>query len=361
MTLVPTPESVTLLEGAGEAIPRMLEAIRRARQDVHLEVYQFSRDAVGEEFRVALSQASRRGVRVSVILDGWGTPVDGRWLAAVVRDDWCRVRTDHSLAALLRGRLRRSQRQVLIVDGEVAFLGGVDMCRRGEPQADREAPRGRRASDFAVEVRGPAAACLERRLRGSRDRALQSRVSIWLPELGSARSLRGTDREAFGAARGEILAAHPDAMPDRRFIRSLAAAARRGVRVTLVLSGPGEVPLARAATVRLYRKLLGAGVEVREWTRSVPRAKVTVVDGRRLLVGSLAPDAAASSLDSLVDVHDPRAAAAGRAWVAERLAHTRPVALGDLERRESENPVPEGLLPAVARSAQWVGQLLARR
>ncbi|HVP68888.1 MAG TPA: phospholipase D-like domain-containing protein [Anaeromyxobacteraceae bacterium] len=357
MTLSPTPESVTLLEGAGEALPRMLEAIRRARHVVHLEVYRFARDAVGEEFRAALSQASRRGVRVSVVLDGWGTPLNGRWLAAVLPDDWCRVRTDHSLAALLRGRLRRSHRQILIVDGEVAFLGGVDIS------AERPGGTGRARGELAVEVRGPAAACLERRLRGSRDRPLHARVNIWLSELRGGRSMVGREPEALGAARGEILAAYSDSLPDRRHVRSLAAAARRGVRVTLLLSGPGEVPPARAPTVRLYRKLLGAGVEVREWTRSVPRAKVTVVDGRRLLVGGFAGDALAPrGLDSLVDAHDSRLAAAGRAWVQERLADSRPVDLREVRRRQpAEGAVPAGLLPAVARSAQWVGQLLARR
>ncbi|HTP50335.1 MAG TPA: phospholipase D-like domain-containing protein [Anaeromyxobacteraceae bacterium] len=359
-------ESVALLDGGREAFPRMLRAIREARQTVRLEVYHFARDGVGEEFLAALSAAARRGVRVLVVLDGWGTALDGRFLEALLERDGCRVRIYNPLTALLAGRLRRNHRKLLLVDGEVLFLGGINIADEyGSPGPEGPADEERRRDwlDLAVEVRGAAAGWLERRLRGSRERPPPGKVHVWLSGLGGARPLRRRYLKAFGAARREILAAHSYFLPDRRFVRSITAAARRGVRVTLLLAGESDVPLARLAARRLYRQLLRAGVEIREWTRSVHHAKVSVVDGGRLILGSFNLDPLSlANLESLLEVDDPSAAAAARLWIEERLRDSRKVELGSLERRSR---LASWALDAiglwVARSAQWVGRLLALR
>ncbi len=358
-------ESVTLLDGGREAFPRMLEAIRGARQAVHLEVYQFSRDGVGEEFRAALSGAARRGVRVSVVLDGWGTALDGRWLQAMLRGDGCRVRIYNPLTSLVTGRFRRNHRKLLLVDGKVAFLGGINICDAfgGGGILGASGGRGAEWLDLALEVRGPAVEWLERRLRGSREPSPPGRVHIRLSGMGGARPLRRRYRKAFGAAEKEILAAHSYFIPDRRFVRSITAAARRGVKVTLLLAGRSDVPLARAATRRLYRPLLAAGVDIREWTRSVHHAKVSVVDRTRLLVGSFNLDPLSlSNLESLVEVEDAAVAESARRWIEASLADARRVEAGELARRPRLQAwAADALGLAVARSAEWVGRLLARR
>src|SRR5512137_2588937 len=94
-------DSVTLLAGGREAFPRMLRAIREARQSIHLEVYHLAREGVGDVFREALSQAALRGVRVRVILDGWGSALDGRWLQAMLEPDGAEVKIYHPLIGLL--------------------------------------------------------------------------------------------------------------------------------------------------------------------------------------------------------------------------------------------------------------------
>ena len=363
MTFGAMLESVALLDGAGEALAHMLESIRYARRTVHLEASRLPGGRMKEELRAALSLACRRGVRVTVVHDGPGTSGD-HTAPAALRGDWCRVRTSHALAGLRLPR-RRNRRLVVIADGEVAFLGEEDVFDghgSGEAPPGSRPDRCRGASALALEVRGPAAACLERRLRGSPSRSLRGRVSIWLPELYGCRSLRGRAHGALGAARREIVAAYSPAALDWRSARSLAAAAGRGVRVTALLSQQVDAPLARAATLHLYRKLLAAGVEVREWTRSVDRANVSVVDGKRLLVGRFGADPlAGGGLDSLVEVDDPLAAAAGRSWLTARLEISRPVGAGDLATRGALRPsVPETVMLAFARSAQWIGQLRPR-
>jgi cardiolipin synthase len=360
-------DSVTLLDGGQEAFPRMLAAIRGARQSVYLEVYRFAQDGVGEEFREALSAAARRGVRVRVVLDGWGSALDGRLLQADLGADGCDVRIFHPLSALVAGRLRRNHRKILLVDREVAFLGGINISdeygHTGPGRAPDVAEREPEWLDLAVEVRGQAALALDERLRGGERRARAGPIRIRLSGMGGARPLRQRYRKAFGAARSEILAAHAYFLPDRRFVRSITAAARRGVKVTLLLAGRSDVPLARTATVRLYRKLLAAGVDIREWTRSVHHAKVAVVDGRRLLLGSFNLDPLSlSNLEALVEVNDASVADQGRRWIESRLAEAHRVAPADLTRRPAlARWATETVGLAVARSAEWVGRLLSLR
>jgi phosphatidylserine/phosphatidylglycerophosphate/cardiolipin synthase-like enzyme len=81
----------TLLDGGPAAFPRMLAAIEAAEHEVRLEVYAFARDEVGGRFVGALSAAARRGVRVAVVIDGWGSLADGREVAALLRDAGCEV------------------------------------------------------------------------------------------------------------------------------------------------------------------------------------------------------------------------------------------------------------------------------
>jgi len=359
-------DAVTFLAGGREAFPRMLEAIDGARQSIDLEVYRFARDGVGDRFRQALSAAALRGVRVRVVVDGWGTALDGRWLQAMLRADGCEVRIHNPLVSLLVGRFRRDHRKVLVVDGAVAYLGGINIADEygnvGPPRAPDEEARSADWLDAAVEIRGPVAAWIGARERGVRPPPPPGPVRVWLSGLGGARPLRKRYRKAFGAARREILVAHSYFLPDRRFVRSITAAARRGVRVRLLLAGRSDVPLARAGTVRLYRQLLAAGVEIREWTRSVHHAKVAVVDGERLLLGSFNLDPySLSNLEALVEAEEAPAAAAARRWVEGLLAEGAPVQGAEDGPLAIRRRLVDGVGLAVARLAQWVARVLASR
>ncbi|HEU4383283.1 MAG TPA: phospholipase D-like domain-containing protein [Anaeromyxobacteraceae bacterium] len=358
---------VALLDGGPEAFPRMLQAIHSAEQSIRLETYTFRREGVGEEFLAALSAAAQRGVRVEVVLDGWGSALDGRYVQGLLDAAGCEVRIYHPVLSLLVGRFRRLHRKVLVVDGEVAFVGGVNISDEyghlgpgHAPEVEAQEPAW---LDLVLEVGGPVAAWLGRRLRGERLRAPPGPVHVHLSGLGGGLPLRRRYLKALGAARRTVEMAHAYFLPDRRLVRSLTAAARRGVQVTLLLAGRSDVPLARAATRRLYHQLLRAGVHIHEWTRSVHHAKAAVVDDRRLLAGSfnLEPYSLAN-LELLVEVDDAAVARQGGAWIERRVAQAEEVTLAILARRSR---VQRWLVDAaglfVARLAQWVGRLLARR
>jgi cardiolipin synthase len=365
----PTPpagDGVTLLAGGREAFPRMLRAIRAARQSVHLEVYHLAREGVGDEFREALSDAALRGVRVRVILDGWGSALDGRWLQSMLEPDGAEVKIYHPLSALFTGRFRRNHRKILLVDGEVAFLGGINIADEygqvGPERAPDLADESPEWMDLAVEIRGSPAAWLEARLRGERPPRPRGPVQVHLSGIGGGGRLRNIYRRSFGAARSEILAAHAYFLPDRRFVRSITAAARRGVKVTLLLAGRSDVPLVRAATTRLYRRLVEAGVEIREWTRSVHHAKLAVVDGEKVLMGSFNLDPySLANLESLVEIDDRETADAARRWFEGRAALARRVPPEEALRRGLAGRLLDAIGSVVARLTERVARILSGR
>jgi cardiolipin synthase len=152
-------------------------------------------------------------------------------------------------------------------------------------------------------------------------------VRIDLSGLGGGWRLRRRYLKAFSGARRRISIAHGYFIPDHGLMRSLTAAARRGVEVRLLLAGRSDVPFARAATRTLYRRLLASGIIIREWNGSVLHAKVALIDDRRLLIGSFNLDPfSLANLETLVEVDDARVVAQGEAWIDQRFAASPPVA-----------------------------------
>lgn len=323
------PREVALLDGGREAYPEMLAAIRAARREVFLEVYQFSPDGVGAEFIGALCAAARRGVHVRVILDGIGSAPGAREVAHGLREAGCHVRIWGRLLHVLAGRLRRNHRKILAVDGELAFVGGLNIADdygTPVPIPDRHP-----WADLALALRGPVAAWLQQRARRERGRSPPAPVRIWLSGVGGSRRLRRRYLKSFGGARRTLDVAHAYFLPDRRLARSMTAAARRGVEVRLVVAGASDIALLGTAIRRRYRKLLRAGVRISEWSRSVLHAKAAAMDGTRLLVGSFNLDPLSlANREALAEVEDAATAEAGRRWIRARFDEGEEITLSRL-------------------------------
>jgi cardiolipin synthase len=275
------PESVALLDGGDQAYPRMLGAIARARKTVQLEVYAFSPTGVGAVFIEALARAAGRGVSVQVQIDGWGSARGGRAVARALEAAGCQVRIYNRLLALLIGRFGRNHRKLLLVDDQVAFLGGINI---GDENVNASARPG--WADLCLEIHGPQCARLGQMIRREPLRWIHSALRLSVCGLGGGWRLRRRYLQAFAHARQRIHIAHGYFLPDRGIVRVITSAARRGVEVRLLLAGQSDIPFARAATRRLYRRLLAAGVHIHEWNGSVLHAKVATVDGACLLLGS---------------------------------------------------------------------------
>jgi cardiolipin synthase len=229
----------------------MLAAIGRARETIHLESYAFDASGVGARFVEALQQAAERGTRVHVVLDGWGSVWDSRAVASALREAGCEVVIFNRLRSLFVGQLGRNHRKILLVDDEIAFIGGINI-------GDENLGRGARVgwADLTLEIQGPQCARLGQKIRGERPTSVVSAMSMHLCGLGGGWRLRRRYIASFAAARHRLDIAHGYFLPDRGVLRAITAAAGRGVRVRLLLAGQTDVPLAGLATRRLYRRLL---------------------------------------------------------------------------------------------------------
>jgi cardiolipin synthase len=352
---------VRLLDGGDEAYPAMLDAIAAARREIFLEVYQLASEGIGERFIAALSAAARRGVRVEVVLDGIGSAPGASDVAAELAAAGVEVRIWGRLLLLLAGRLRRNHRKILAVDGERAFIGGLNIADEyGGPDA---LPDRVPWADLALVIEGKVAAWLQGRARRERGRSPPGPVRIWLSGLGGGRRLRRRYLKSFGGARRTLDVAHAYFLPDRRLVRSMTAAARRGVDVRLVVAGSSDVTLLGPAMRRLYRRLLRAGVRISEWSRSNLHAKAAAIDGARLLVGSFNLDPLSlANLEALAEVDDRVTAAEGARWIRARFEEGEEITLERIGRGSwAERFLVERIGGVVAEAAFRAARFMRRR
>jgi len=281
----------------------MLQAIREARCSVHLESYIFERDEAGTPFIDELSAAARRGVRVSVTLDGWGSR-DARSIASDLVRAGAHVRVHDGFFALFLGRVLRNHRKLLLVDGKVAFAGGINIAAAHASWVD-----------LAIEVRGPVCAALESALHQGRKAAADEQVRFLLSRPRGGRKLRRLYLKAIARSQRSVRLAQGYFLPDRRLVRALRSAARRGIDVRVLLAGPLDVPLIGAVSAYICRQLLRAGVRVFRWDQSVLHAKAASIDDQVLLVGSFNLDPMSQvNEEVLVEARDSAAAVGAKAW-----------------------------------------------
>ncbi|MCM8595484.1 cardiolipin synthase ClsB [Accumulibacter sp.] len=297
-----------LLNSGSEYFPQLIGAIREARHEVHLESYIFEDDDTGRAVADAMIGAAQRGVIVRVLVDGFGARDFARRLQPMLVVGGVQAmiyRPEISRFHLRRHRLRRLHRKLAVIDGEVAFVGGINVIDDLN-NPERMPPR----FDYAVRVEGPLLqpinttlhrlwelvvwARLRRRyrlvsraLRG-RPEPVGSQTAAFLvrDNIRHRRDIEQAYLTAISAARRHVLLANAYFLPGRRFRRALRDAARRGVRVVVLLQGRVEYRLQHYATQALYDRLLHTGVRIFEYRRSFLHAKVAVIDDHWATVGS---------------------------------------------------------------------------
>ncbi|WP_164015926.1 phospholipase D-like domain-containing protein [Pyxidicoccus trucidator] len=350
-------ERITLLDGGTAAYPRMLEAIASAKHRVHLEVYTFEREGVGARFVEALIAAARRGVTVKVVVDGWGSIKASSHLTETLQAAGAKVRVYNPLTSLFTGRSWRNHRKILLVDDAVAFLGGINIGDEYAAHGDEPG-----WADLAVELRGDICRQLGAKLHAGASSLTSGPVSLFLSGFGGGHRLRKRYLKAIDGARHEVVLAHAYFLPDMSFVRALKRAARRGVKVSLLLAGRSDVVFARAATMRLYRDFLRAGVGIYEWTASTLHAKAAVMDGKKLLVGSFNLDPLSLvNLETLVEVEEPRVSAEAALWLEKHMAVSRRVFLEQCGRSGLQRWLLDVVGLAVARFAERFASFIGRR
>ncbi len=338
--------ALTLLRCGEEYFPQLLADIAVAQHAIYLESYIFAPDSTGRLVWQALVQAAQRGVEVRVLLDGFGAvdfPLTWRAELQAVGGEmrWFRrMRWWHH-----QHRLHRLHRKLVAIDHEVAFVGGINILDDVPP--GYAAPR----LDFAVRIQGSLAREVRfgmrrlwrrvvwqalraarhlRRVPPYRPRPERPLALLLRDNLRHRRDIERAYLYALLHAQSEILLANAYFLPGRTFRRVLKQAARRGVRVVLLLQGRVEYRLQHYATHALYDELLAAGVEIYEYQASYLHAKVAVVDGHWATVGSsnIDPFSLLLAREANVLVQDEGFAAELRRSLQTALQQSRPVSAG---------------------------------
>jgi cardiolipin synthase len=298
---------LTLLNSGAEFFPALLAAIRQAQYEVHIESYIFECDETGQAVAAALIDAAQRGIAVRLLVDGFGANAFTHAMLPGLMSAGAMVlvyRPEISRLKLRRHRLRRLHRKLAVIDGAIAFVGGINIIDDLNTP-DHSPPR----YDYAVRVEGPCLAPIQRAMRRLWEIVawvnLKRRYRI-TEGMKNAQTRPGNQRAAFvirdnfrhrrdienayltaiATARDNILIANAYFLPGRRFRRALRNAARRGVRVTVLLQGRIEYRLLHYATQALYDRLLDDGIRIFEYHYSFLHAKVAVIDEEWATVGS---------------------------------------------------------------------------
>lgn len=326
----PAGHQLHLLQGGQDLFPMLLDNIGRSVREVRLETYIFHFDRAGEQLAQALVAAAKRGVAIYLVMDGVGTPHlpahwARRWDEAGVH--WHIFLPLGHLGLLIPSRWRRLHRKLCVIDGQVAFCGGINVL---DDWVDpNHGALGAPRLDFAVRIRGPLVRAIHElmaqfwwRVKTAQDvrnidlgaswhdleqavrLALQtqphatalgeqtqssdrSRVHLLLRDNLRHRSgIERAYRKAIGEARQEIIIANAYFLPGRKLRKALIHARGRGVRVRLLLQGRYEYFMQYHAARMVYGVLLQAGVEIYEYEPSFLHAKVAVIDYHWATVGS---------------------------------------------------------------------------
>jgi len=328
-----TPDNeFTLLENGEAYFPRVFDVIGKAEHEVLLETFILFDDEVGRGLRDALLQAAARGAKVYMLVDGWGSPDLASEFAAPLIAAGVSLRVFEPAVWLLGRRInlfRRMHRKLVVVDGQRAFVGGINYA------IDHLAESGAQAKqDYAVEVSGPLVAQIQafccanlnpsrntrqswrQRWQDRRERRESRRDGEAAAQAVAAFVTRDNDnhrtdieqqyRLALRGAKTRVVIANAYFFPGYRLLKDLRRAARRGVQVDLILQGEPDMAIVKTVATLLHSHLLRAGVRIHEYCKRPLHAKVAVVDDEWATVGSsnLDPTSLGLNLEANVFMRD---------------------------------------------------------
>lgn len=303
------PDRLTLLKNGTDFFPSLCADIDAAQHSVHLETYIFAADETGRLVSSALQHAAQRQVAVRLLIDGFGSSdLPESWVEemrnAGVEVLW--FRRERGFFRMRRYRWRRMHRKLAVIDGEIAYVGGINIINDIPDGGSFDAPR----LDYAVRVQGPLTHDVQEAMRHLwasvrwatvRKRIRRLRVQLRKPKVtaggqGASLLLRDNLRHrhvieaaylrAIHDAQHEIVLAQAYFLPGRPMRRALKRAVKRGVRVVLLLQGKVEYRFQYYATQYLYGQMLAAGIEIYEYRDSFMHAKACIVDGAWATLGS---------------------------------------------------------------------------
>jgi cardiolipin synthase A/B len=338
--------NITTLVNGNQIFPAMLGAIRSAKHSINFETYTFWDGEIAHQFTEALAERARAGVKVNAILDAQGTQKMGWQNLARLRNAGVEVVKYHSvLWPDPRRYNNRTHRKLLIIDGKIGFVGGVGIADQWTGNA--ESPQHWRDNHY--QITGPVVAQLQATFATSwlKTRGEVLDGPIYFPSLANtgqhlAQAIRsGAHNEnldlmyllAIASAQKTLRIENAYFLPDDLMRKELTQAAKRGVKVEVVVPGKKiDQKLVRLASKRHWPELIRAGVRIFEYQPTMVHVKLMIVDDVFVSVGSGNFDNRSIRLneEANLDVLDPTFAA----------QQTR---LFEIDKRRSHEVTPDEL------------------
>jgi cardiolipin synthase len=294
---------IDILNNGDRFYPAMLEAIERAELSITIEAYIYWAGEIGAVFAKALAAKAKSGLKVKILLDAVGSASIGDEILRILESGPCQVAWYNPIRSYTFGRFNhRTHRKSLIIDGKVGFTGGAGIADHW--RGDAEDPGHWR--DMQVRIEGPAVTPLQ---TGFAENWLQTtselisgplyyppndadagpyaaQTIMSSPEIGAS-TVRTMYYLSIICARRSLFIANPYFVPDEAAIDALIESKGRGVDVRIMVSGAyNDNWLARQNSVRLYGRLLAAGIEILEYNRTNLHHKTMVVDDIWATIGT---------------------------------------------------------------------------
>jgi cardiolipin synthase len=301
-----------ILKNGDQIFPAMTRDIREAKRTVNLETYIFQPDEAGHQFADAMIAAAKNGVEVRLLIDSWGSKLGG--LAKPLENAGVKVRKYRPLRLFSIYKVgRRTHRKILVVDGRIAYTGGLGIDKRWLGNA-RNTQEWR---DTQVRVEGPVVAQMQAIF--SEDWTYTTGEILtgdrFYPKIAAASSVlaqaikasRGDSSSlakmlyyiAIKSARESIHITNAYFLPDRQVLEALVKAVGRGVDVQIIVPGRHiDLPMVRSASWRRYGELLKGGVKIYEYTPTMIHNKTMVVDHIYSTIGSINFDARSMNVNA---------------------------------------------------------------
>ena len=292
--------NITTLINGDQIFPAMLGAIRSAKRSINFETYIFWDGDIGREFTAALAERAHAGVRVNMILDARGTSKLGLANKKQLEDAGAQVVKYHSAFWLDPRRYNnRTHRKLLIIDGQIAFIGGTGIADLWAGNADST----KHWRDNHYKVTGPVVAQLQGSFMSNwmKTRGTVLHGDAYFPPLenrGSslAQAMRSGPKYenldlmyllAIASAQKTLRIENAYFLPDDLTRKELVAAATRGTKIEIIVPGRKiDQKLVRAASKRHWPELIQAGIKIYEYEPTMVHVKLLIVDDTFVSVGS---------------------------------------------------------------------------
>lgn len=312
--------TVCLVRSGLEYFDRLEEIILSAKDRIHLQVYIFEDDQTGKQVAKALVAAAKRGVKVFLVADGYASQDLSD--SFVGRMEWEGVRFRY-FNPLLKSKYfyfgRRMHHKIVVVDGVKAMVGGINISNHYNDTVEHTA-----WLDWALYVEGEMAARLEivcedlrkfeivqatrthlrRRKLILPDQPVGIRINDW---VRGKKDITATYLAMLRNARSHVTIVSSYLLPGKLLRRNLKVAAKRGIKIRLVMAGMSDVSVAKHAERYMYRWLLRNKMEIYEYQKNILHGKMAVCDGQWLTLGSYNVNniSAYASIELNLDVHNP--------------------------------------------------------